>query len=226
MYLSKLVLSISAICLSATATLAHADSLTFSLDNSACSSGCSVLPAGTVTLQQNGANNVLVTVVLTPDYTFRVGTDNNHHALVFDISNLGSGVTVSASNINNSIFAFQGLGSYKDAGLGSNFEYAFEDVDPARHPANVQTLSFDLSATGLVIADFTSNGSNYLGVDVKGLDSAAGVGLTGNIGADDAGVPDDPTPPPSPVPEPSTLALMGTGLVGIAGVARRRFSAQ
>jgi hypothetical protein len=200
---------------------ASADTI-FNLNTSACSSGCSVLPAGTVELQQNGANNVTVTVSLASDYSFRDAPDNNHHAFVFDLSGVSG---VSATNISSGptsqTFDFLGLGSYKDAGLGSNFQYAFNCTTCATGATGTptQTLTFDLLGTGLTEASFISNGSYYFGVDVVGLNAAAGLGLTGNIGATGPGDPVTPA-----VPEPSSLLLFGTGLTAIGGMIRKRMT--
>ncbi|MBS1800886.1 MAG: PEP-CTERM sorting domain-containing protein [Acidobacteria bacterium] len=195
----------------------------FSLNYSACSSGCSVLPAGTVELQQNGANSVNVSVSLASDYSFRQAPDNNHHSLVFDLSGVsGVSATNIASGPTSQTFSFLGLGSYKDAGLGSNFQYAFDCTTCAKGATGTptQSLTFTLTGTGLTESSFVSNGSYYFGVDVVGLDSAAGIGLTGNIGATGPG---SPVAPPA-VPEPSSLLLFGTGLTAIGGMIRKRMT--
>lgn len=204
-----LVLSSLAMFLGVATASAHADTI-FSLTDVACSSGCNVTPAGTVDLKQNGTNDVLVTVTLTPDYSFRDASDSNHHALVFDLSGVSD---VSVKNLSDN-FSFDGLGSYKDSGLGSNFQYALE----YNSDTHTETLSFDLIGTGLTPSSFISNGTVYFGVDVLGLDAAAGINQTGNIGAYGPGTTT------SPVPEPSTLLLFGTGLTSIGGLLRRKLA--
>jgi hypothetical protein len=199
---------------------ASADTI-FSLNTEGCSSGCNVLPAGTITLHQNGANDVTVTVQLDPNYSFRDG-NATHWALGFDLANGISGV--GASNINGfgQSFSFLGSGTYNDPPLGT-FQYAFNCTtctSGGNAGTTTQKLSFDLIATGLTEASFISNGTYYFGVDVVGLTQAAGVGLTGNIGATGPG-----TPPPPSVPEPSSLMLFGTGVTALGGLLRRRMTA-
>lgn len=201
---------------------ASADTI-FSLNTEGCSSGCNVLPAGSVLLHQNGTNDVTVTVQLDSAYSFRHANDSNHWSFVFDLANGISGA--SASNINGfgQTFSFLGSGSYNDSPLG-NFQYAFNctTCTPGGDVGTrTQKLSFDLTAVGLTEASFISNGNYFFGADVVGITQAAGVGLTGNVGATGPGTPVN-TPS---VPEPTSLMLFGTGATALGGLLRRRMTA-
>lgn len=88
-------------------------------------------------------------------------------------------------------------------------------------------LSFTNPCTGLSFAYTNTNvggivdviGSVNIGADINADVLNADIGLGIGSGTETIGF----GPPPAATPEPGTLSLMGTGLVGVAGVIRRKF---
>jgi len=111
------------------------------------------------------------------------------------------------------------------------YDLSFDLIGSQRGDTTSTTVSFgDYSQTFILASSDTTSGIvlNQL-VNVTGGPTTlqflnnAYPGDDGNIGAllDNVSV----TTTASPVPEPGTLAMMTTGLIGLAGAARRRFVA-
>jgi hypothetical protein len=196
---------------------ARAD-LLYNLNVDNCTGGCNPgapgTSMGTVTLHDVVAGNVLVTVSLVSPLKFvNSGLDD-----VIDFNITGS-PTITVDGFTNNNFELNSgtAGSHHFDGFG-NFQYSIgfvPAVGSGAGSAQASPLSFNVHASGLTAASFTTNSTGwFFGVDVINTIT----GRTGPIGTGSGGTLSTGG---GEVPEPASIVLLGTLVLGFTAIRRK-----
>jgi hypothetical protein len=218
-------------------TAASADTFTFSVGNSALSSA--PLPFGTITLNQVNASTINFSIVMA-HYAPNSGPNTTSSDIQYAIGNGGfefnlastanlSLSAVSATNVLGGSFGNTfalSTGSSNYDGFGALNVNIATTNNGNNNPNAAKTLSFTLTRTvgTLAISDFqaltssncpTPNPCTFV-AHVNEWDTVAQSNIKTGFGGTRG--------PDTTVPEPASLALFGSGLLGLGGIVRRKLA--
>jgi hypothetical protein len=177
---------------------ASADSITFGLTQNNLGISGSI---GTAKVTDLSGGGVSVTITMASGYGVFMNNQNGKGGKLFVTT---SGLLSSGSISGLSFGSITGFSS--KAGVQGGFSYT--DLFTFAGGTSQTTFSFTLS--GVSTKTLSSLGFHF-------------ICLNGNCPGSNSNTGFVETGAPSTVPEPGTLGLLGTGLVGLAGVVRRRF---
>ena len=197
-----LVLTFPVLCLLfLTTPFASASSVSFDLTANNLGVSGSV---GTVQVADSGTNQVTVTITMNSGFSVKL----NGGQVAFN----GPTGTLTVSDLMADGASGLSFKNFKDNQNVSQFgSFAYDFTNVKGQPGGVVSanqLTFTLSGTGL-------NASQFSGFAVH-FCTASGSNCGPNTGFASNG-------PSSVVPEPGTMTLLGSGLIGLAGLARRKF---
>jgi len=168
---------------------------------------CNGTACGTVTTSQEASGVVEVNITMTGGFQLQSDSANT---VRFEIPSISSGGTATVSDISLNGGAESGsfsltAGSHNEGNFLLNFQFG--------QVGNLilTSISFDVTAADVLASNITGVAVHYCSPGPDKCPEPTGFATTG--------------PSPGAVPEPGTMVLFGSGLLGVAGVVRRRLVA-